>query len=331
MTMAAPLTSIDLFSGAWAGWTVGFGWAGIRTVAAAEACSWRRRQYARRFPEVRLYHDVRAVDAGLLARDGIAQPDIVCGSPPCKDASVANTKGRGVDGAETGKFFDYIRTVGSLRPRWCVAENNPGLGNRGLHRVEAALAAEGYTVWVVDLGANDVGAPHRRRRLFIIGVRSDVAAALADAHGVAGDAGQGLAAQRPEKRREPQARAGADADPDRVGELEPEGAFREVGGRACHASSDDDAAHAAGVERQVGSGEKLSPGTRAVSTLAGDFASCWSHWVEGPPALDDVDDGLSKGDRRHWIAAVGDGVLPQLTSAVGRTIIRAEALIDGRV
>ena len=68
--MARRLTAISTFSGAFAGWEKGFGLAGIRTVAAVEADGWRRAQFHRQYPTVRLYQDVRNVSAATLRRDG---------------------------------------------------------------------------------------------------------------------------------------------------------------------------------------------------------------------------------------------------------------------
>ena len=124
------MKALDLFCGAAGGWSLGLHRAGVRTVAACEFDPWRRAVFARNFRGVRMYDDVRTLTGERLRADGII-PDIVAGSPPCQDASSANAKGKGIDGERTGLFLDFIRIVREIRPRWALAENVPGLRNRG--------------------------------------------------------------------------------------------------------------------------------------------------------------------------------------------------------
>ena len=127
-----------------------------------------------------MFDDVHTVTADALrARLGYL-PSVVVGSPPCQSFSVAGT-GAGLDDPRGQLFGEYIRIVGEVRPVWCAAENVPGLARRGLEWVVAELERAGYRVDVIDIGAENLGAPHRRRRLWIIGTRRDVADADAPA------------------------------------------------------------------------------------------------------------------------------------------------------
>jgi len=60
------------------------------------------------------------------------------------------------------------RIVESLRPRVVVIENVLGLLNRGLRHVLARLADLGMDAVWGDLSAAEVGAPHLRRRIFVV-------------------------------------------------------------------------------------------------------------------------------------------------------------------
>jgi DNA (cytosine-5)-methyltransferase 1 len=160
--------TLDLFCGAAGGWSLGLHRAGFTTVAACEIDPWRRAVFSQNNPGVRMYDDIRTLDADRLLGDLGFLPDIICGSPPCQDASTANTKGRGVDGERTGLFFDAVRLVREVRPRWVLLENVPGLRARGYDRVHDALEEAGYTVWPFVVGAVHAGAPHLRKRVWII-------------------------------------------------------------------------------------------------------------------------------------------------------------------
>lgn len=159
---------LDLFSGAAGGWSLGLHRAGFHTVAACEIDPWRRAVFAQNFPHVRIYDDVRGLSAERLISDLGSLPDIVVGSPPCQDASTANTKGKGVDGERTGLIFEAIRLIRECRPRWCALENVLGLRTRGADRVLGALEAIDYAAWPFVVGGDDIGSPQKRKRVWII-------------------------------------------------------------------------------------------------------------------------------------------------------------------
>ena len=64
-----------------------------------------------------------------------------------------------------------LRIVREVRPRWVLAENVPGLRTLGADRVLEDLEAEGYACWPLVVGACDVGATHRRKRVWIVANR----------------------------------------------------------------------------------------------------------------------------------------------------------------
>lgn len=172
---------LDLFSAAAGGWSLGLHRAGFQTVAACEWIDWRRTLYAENNPGVLIYDDVRTLTADRLRADLGALPDIVVGSPPCQDISSANTKGKGVDGERSGLFFEAVRIIGEVRPRWFALENSANLRTRGADRVLGELEALGYACWARVVGGDDIGANHERKRSWIIGCDVEQ---LADAQSV---------------------------------------------------------------------------------------------------------------------------------------------------
>ncbi|QSQ10775.1 DNA cytosine methyltransferase [Myxococcus landrumensis] len=93
--------------------------------------------------------------------------DCISGGFPCQDISVAG-KGAGLDGERSGLWREYARIVAEIRPRFVFIENVAALQTRGLDRVLAHLAALGFDAEWMCLRASDVGAPHKRERLFIL-------------------------------------------------------------------------------------------------------------------------------------------------------------------
>lgn len=205
--MSRPL-ALDLFCGAAGGWSLGLARAGISTVAACEIDPWRQAVFGASHPGTKLYGDIRDLTATRLLADLGYLPDIVVGSPPCQDASAANTKGRGVDGARTGLFSEAVRLVDEIRPAWACFENSPRLRTRGADWILGELEALDYAAWPFVVGARDVGANHVRGRVWIIAAdaaRGDLTAGTA----IAGATGQG--GQEPRR-----ANGGNGADAERV-------------------------------------------------------------------------------------------------------------------
>lgn len=163
--MASEHEVLDLFSGI-GGFSLGLHWAGFRTAAFCEADPFCRGVLARHWPGRPIYPDIRALDAERLQLDGI-RPTLICGGFPCQDASLAG-RGAGLRGDRTRLWSDMARIVGVCRPRWVIAENVPGLRSRGADAVIADLAALGYRCWPLVVGAVHAGAPHRRRRVFLV-------------------------------------------------------------------------------------------------------------------------------------------------------------------
>jgi len=91
----------------------------------------------------------------------------VCGGFPCQDISAAG-KGAGINGERSGLWGEMARVVREVRPRHVFVENSPMLASRGLGRVLGDLAEMGYNASWCVLGADDVGAPHRRKRIWIL-------------------------------------------------------------------------------------------------------------------------------------------------------------------
>ena len=90
---------------------------------------------------------------------------IIAGGFPCTDLSIAG-KGAGLEGEKSGLWFEMHRIIGEIRPRYIFVENSPMLTSRGLWRVAGGLSEIGYRFGWTIVGADDAGAPHRRKRFW---------------------------------------------------------------------------------------------------------------------------------------------------------------------
>ena len=92
--------------------------------------------------------------------------DVVSGGFPCQPFSVAGRK-KGKDDSRNC-WPQTIEVIRRVRPKWFFGENVPGLLNSGYFpEILRTLAEARYDVKWCVLGADQVGAPHRRRRLWI--------------------------------------------------------------------------------------------------------------------------------------------------------------------
>ncbi|WP_413615729.1 DNA cytosine methyltransferase [Halomonas cupida] len=161
------MNELALFAGAGGGILGGhlMGW---RTVCAVERDAYAAQVLAQRqndgaLPAFPIWSDVCSFDGapwrGLV--------DVVSGGFPCQDISVAGT-GDGLEGERSGLWEEMRRIVGEVRPSLVIVENSPALTSRGLGRVLGDLAELGFDAEWGVLGASDVGAPHRRKRIWIV-------------------------------------------------------------------------------------------------------------------------------------------------------------------
>jgi len=122
-------------------------------------------------------------DVAALTIDPLLSPiDLYWASSPCQDFSLAG-KGQGLAGKRSGVFREWVRLIGSavergVAPRIVAFENVVGLltrnEGRDFREVLKTLVNLGYRVGAMEIDAAHF-IPQSRPRVFIVGVRQDVA------------------------------------------------------------------------------------------------------------------------------------------------------------
>ena len=123
--------------------------------------------------------DVRTVTAETV-RD--RQVDLITYGFPCQDISIAGKQlGFVNDSGEStrsGLFFEALRIIKELRPRYAIAENVKALTSTKFKNefatVLSSLEEAGYNNYWRVLNAKDYGIPQNRERVFIVSIRRDV-------------------------------------------------------------------------------------------------------------------------------------------------------------
>lgn len=171
MLVDRRLRELSLFSGTGGG-LLGTKLLGFRAVGYVE-----RDPYCQAVLEARIrdglldrapiFGDIRA-----FLRDGWADRyrglvDVVTAGFPCQPFSVAGK--RRADADERNLWPETAECIRRVRPRFALLENVPGLAAHSYFgTVLGDLAALGFDAEWLVLGADDAGAPHRRKRLWIL-------------------------------------------------------------------------------------------------------------------------------------------------------------------
>lgn len=169
---AAPLSSIDLFSGVGG---ITHGLSGIcKPVLYCDICPASRRvllanMASARLPRAPVMEDVRLVTAAALPQH-VGNIDFLLAGFPCQGFSSMGLRG-GLEDDRSGLFSEVVRVAKEFRVRALFLENVPGVLS-ALPEIHASLAGLGYALAWTVLPASYPGAPHERARWFCLAYKS---------------------------------------------------------------------------------------------------------------------------------------------------------------
>lgn len=148
---------------------------------------------AHHWPDIPNIGDITAINwqAWPDIEPHISPVDILCGGFPCQDVSSAGLRAGIKDGTRSGLWSMFAQVIEVIRPPIVIIENVKGLLSAKAHRnLESAdsnvgngsgrpvlraagavlgdLADIGYDAQWATVAASDIGAPHRRERIFIV-------------------------------------------------------------------------------------------------------------------------------------------------------------------
>jgi len=116
--------------------------------------------------------DIRNLDS-----HSIPTSDVVVGGFPCQGFSVAN-KFRDVEDSRNDLYIEMLRVIQDKQPSWFIAENVSGILSLGGGDVFKMILSDfthsGYRVIFRLENMADFGVPQKRKRVVILGTRSDL-------------------------------------------------------------------------------------------------------------------------------------------------------------
>ena len=182
-------TVIDLFAGA-GGFSLAAKFAGYRLLAAVEIDKWAQETYRKNIvknthPHPKLYGDILDIDPIDIMADinlKTGELDLLIGGPPCQGFSSHRLNNASyVDDPRNQLLLRYFDFVKQLRPKVFVVENVSGIlwkrHKAYVDRFKNLTRRNGYKIVSGEpqiINARDFGVPQNRKRVFILGVRSDI-------------------------------------------------------------------------------------------------------------------------------------------------------------
>jgi len=184
------LKLLDLFSG-----IAGFSYAaekivgGYKTTQFVEKDPYCQSVIRKNFPNIPIHDDITTFKAEK------GQFDIFTVGFPCQDLSVAGRKKGIGKGTRSGLFYESIRLLREVRPRFALFENVRNLlsheNGETFQEVLFQIAKAGYDAEWSVISARDMGACHLRERIWIVAYTNDYGSSSSERLRVDGEADSG--------------------------------------------------------------------------------------------------------------------------------------------
>jgi DNA (cytosine-5)-methyltransferase 1 len=161
------LRLLDTFSG-----IGGFSYAaeqivgGYETVAFVEREPFCQKILNKHWPNVPIHDDISTFKPEAYSAD------VVCGGFPCQDISTAGKQAGIKQGTRSGLFYELMRVVRLVRPKYIILENVSAILSNGFDLVLGELAEAGFDAEWACIPASAVGACHQRDRWWLVAYAS---------------------------------------------------------------------------------------------------------------------------------------------------------------
>jgi DNA (cytosine-5)-methyltransferase 1 len=135
---------------------------GFETIGFVEREPFCKSILSQNFPGIPIYDDITT----FQPEPGTA--DVICGGFPCQDISLAGKQAGIKKGTRSGLFYELMRVVCMVQPRYVVLENVSAILANGLDTVLGELAETGFDAEWACIPASAVGACHQRDRWWLV-------------------------------------------------------------------------------------------------------------------------------------------------------------------
>ncbi len=111
------------------------------------------------FPDTIQLGDVKTITKDLLSSYmGVVEIDLLIGGSPCQDLSIAKRERKGLNGVRSGLFWEYVRILKEVKPKWFILENVNSMPKEAKDTITKELGVE-----PIMINAALVSAQNRKR------------------------------------------------------------------------------------------------------------------------------------------------------------------------
>ena len=295
------LNVLDLFSGI-GGFSVGLEATGkFKTIGFCEQDKFCHKVLHKHWSDVPIYEDIKKLDGTKI------KADVIVGGFPCQSFSIAG-KQKGKDD-ERYLWDEMFRVIKEVQPRWIIGENVSNLINisngeilQGIHN---DLESQDFEVQTFNITASSQGAWHKRSRIWIVAANTKCLGLSKRSKESEKFKGEETSDKYINSNQRPQFRATSNQV-----ELPNTKSIRPQGYELQH---------------------NLENGQELTEQLCQTDTKKQQTWWETESKLFGVPYGISTephSDRANRIKALGNSIVPQIVTEIGKAIIKAEEEIE---
>ena len=325
------LSVLDLFSGI-GGFSVGLEATGkFKTIGFCEQDKFCHKVLHKHWSDVPIYEDIKKLDGTKI------KADVIVGGFPCQSFSIAGKQ----KGKEDERYLwdEMFRVIKEVKPRWIIGENVQNLINiadgqilQGIHN---DLESQSYEVQTFNISASSQGAWHKRSRVWIVAANTNSRLSIGKNEKIqtrGNTFDNGSSADVPNskcnKRQDTSTRQGGTSEIRGIYSQEKKQTTHDL----CSKTSRCNAP--LGKQKNVSNTDKFGTQVqtqRQHSSIKMSGSSSKKNWWQIESELCGVPDGVQYElypDRANRIKALGNSIVPQIVTEIGKAIIKAEEEIN---
>ena len=96
-------------------------------------------------------------------KEFIGNTDLLIGGSPCQDLSIAKRSGKGLEGEKSGLFYEYLRILNQVKPKFFILENVNSMKKEHKDKISELLGVQPIMICSSKLTAQ------MRKRLYWVG------------------------------------------------------------------------------------------------------------------------------------------------------------------
>ncbi len=110
------------------------------------------------YPDIQQIGSVENISLRGIWTDDDRQFDLLIGGSPCQDLSIAKKNRKGLDGERSGLFWEYVRILNEVKPKYFILENVVSMPKEAKNLITETLGVE-----PIMINASLVSAQNRKR------------------------------------------------------------------------------------------------------------------------------------------------------------------------